>query len=53
MSPEVQAAFFLAAVVCFLLDAFRVRAAVNLSALGLALFAFVFFWQAADAGWFG
>lgn len=53
MSPEIQAFFFAAAVILFCLDALRVRTSVNLTALGLAFFAFPFFWNAADAGWWG
>ncbi len=47
MSPELQALFFGAAVVCFVLTAlsFGIGKLV-LEPLGLALFVFVFFWNA-------
>lgn len=51
MSPTVQAVFFGIAVVCFLLSAIAVvvHPRIQLLALGLASFAFVFFWGALAA----
>lgn len=47
MDPTVQGIFFLVAVVLFVLAAFAVTfERVNLIALGLAFFAFVFMWNA-------
>lgn len=51
MSPETKAIFFIIAVVCFAVAAFveRPRDFVNLGWLGLAFFAFPFFWDAVKA----
>lgn len=47
MTPTWQAIFFGIAVLLFLLAAFNASLAnINLVALGLAFFAFVFFWLA-------
>jgi hypothetical protein len=50
MDPELQAIFFLIAVVLFVLGALAVVAGrINLVAAGLAFFVFVFFWNALAA----
>lgn len=47
MSASLQGIFFLVAVVCFVLAGFSVLPGkLNLMALGLASFAFVFMWNA-------
>lgn len=51
MSPTVQFVFFLLAVICFVVAALALAAVerINLLALGLAFFAFVFMWNALAA----
>lgn len=50
MSAEMQAIFFGLAVICFVLAAFGAAfGRVNLVALGLMFFAFIFFWNALAA----
>ena len=56
MDPKWQALFFGLAVLFFLLDAIqwrpiRARVVPVWTAVGLACFAFPFFWNAAAAGW--
>lgn len=46
MSPGVQALFWLAALICFVLAALRLRVRVDLVALGLAFFTVPWFWSA-------
>lgn len=51
MKPAVQAIFFVLAVVCFLVATFRswapeAKARIDFVALGLALFVFVWAWNA-------
>ena len=47
MSSNVQGVFFLIAVVCFVVAGFSLLPGkANLTAIGLALFAFVFMWTA-------
>ena len=49
MDPVLQFAFFLVAIVLFMLAAFNVPARVGLMALGLAAFAVPFAWNALAA----
>jgi hypothetical protein len=50
MSPEAQAVFFAIALICFAIAAIGlVLGRVNLMALGLFVFVFVFFWNALAA----
>lgn len=52
MSADVQAVFFALAILCFIAQVIYeavVAKALNLVALGLAFFVFVFFWQALAA----
>lgn len=56
MDPAIQAVFFLLAVLCFIAETVGWRPRTDqfkpqFGWLGLALFAFVFFWNAAEAGW--
>lgn len=54
MKPSIQAVFFVLAVVCFIVSTFRTwapeaKAKIDFTALGLALFVFVFAWNAVAA----
>jgi hypothetical protein len=49
LDPTLKFLFFAVAIVLFLLAAFGVSARVSLLALGLAVFAFPFAWQALSA----